>query len=218
MPSRPESNPLGVFSGTAVALLCLAYAGVLAVGLLTLPSPEHPIQQPWFAAMEILILAIAPAMVALAVALHAWAGRARRPVALLAVCFMSMTAALTCAVHFSILTLGRHPVFTHEPWARRVFGFEWPSVAYALDILAWDVLFPLAAWCMGAVLQGPGLARTARQLLYASAALALLGLVGVPLSDMQVRNIGILGYVVLFPIAAGVMAALFRRKGGEREA
>ena len=52
-------------------------------------------------------------------------------------------------------------------------------------------------------------------LLYASAALALLGLVGVPLFDMQIRNIGILGYVVLFPIAAGVMAVLFHRERGE---
>jgi len=28
-----------------------------------------------------------------------------------------------------------------------VFAFAWPSVVYALDILAWDVFFALAAGC-----------------------------------------------------------------------
>jgi len=54
-----------------VALLCAAYAGVVAIGLLTLPSPDHPIQRPWFTLMELLILAIAPAIVCLAVAMSA---------------------------------------------------------------------------------------------------------------------------------------------------
>ena len=64
---------MGVISGYAVAALCIAYAFVLGVGLLTLRSADVPIQNPWFTAMEALILAIAPAMVAFTVALYAWA-------------------------------------------------------------------------------------------------------------------------------------------------
>jgi hypothetical protein len=202
---------LGVASGAAVALLCLAYAGVLSIGLLTLPSPDHPIQPPWFTWMEILIIGISPAMVALTVALHARARSDRKPLALASVAFMSMSAAVTCALHFAILTLGGQPEFAGGPWQRLVFSFEWPSVAYALDIVAWDVFFPLAALFAAPTVHGDGLARVARGLLYASAALAFLGLVGVPLADMQVRNVGIVGYAVLFPVAAGVLAVLFHR-------
>ena len=194
-----------------MALLCAAYAGVVAVGLLTLPSPDHPIQPPWFTLMELLILAIAPAMVCLAVALHAWVPQERKPLALAGVAFMAMSATLTCAVHFSILTLGRQPALAGEPWARRLFSFEWPSLVYALDILAWDLFFALGALLSGAAVQGAGLARPARVLLFASAALALAGLAGVPLADMQIRNVGIIGYAVAFPVAAALLAALFHR-------
>ena len=46
-----------------------------------------------------------------------------------------------------------------------------------------------------------------RGLLFASAALAFLGLAGVPLGDMRARNLGIVGYAVVFPIAAGLHAS-----------
>jgi len=54
--------------------------------------------------------------------------------------------------------------------------------------------------------QGPGLARRVRVTLVASAALSLGGLVGVALANMQIRNMGIVGYAVLYPIAAGALA------------
>ncbi len=165
--------------------------------------------------MEILIIAISPAMVALTVALHARAPRERKSLALLSVVFMSMSAVVTCAVHFAILTLATHPAFGGGDWGRLVFSFEWPSLAYALDILAWDVFFPIAAFFAGTVVQGSRLASIARNILFASAALALVGLAGAPLANMQVRNIGIIGYAFLFPIAAGVLAYVFLKTAGE---
>jgi hypothetical protein len=165
--------------------------------------------------MEILIIGISPSMVALTVALHAWAPMGRKSLALASVAFMSMSAAVTCTLHFAILSLGSQPAFAGEPWARLVFSFEWPSIAYALDILAWDVFFPLAALFAAATVQGAGLASMVRGLLFASAALAFLGLAGVALANMQVRNIGIIGYAVLFPIAAALLAKLFREAGSD---
>lgn len=82
---------------------------------------------------------------------------------------------------------------------------------YALDILAWDVFFPLAALFAAFAVHGSGLARLARILLFGSAALAFIGLAGVPLANMSIRNIGIIGYVVLFPIASFLLALIFRR-------
>lgn len=214
----PETFPsparrLGVASGTMVAFLCVLYGVALSVGLLTLPSPDDPIQNPWFTLMEVLILAISPAMVGLTIALHAWAPPGRKSLALAGVVFMSLCTGITCAVHFAVLTLSRHPAFAGQDWAPLVFSFTWPSIAYALDILAWDVFFPLGALFAAAAIQGKGLARTVRVLLFVSAALAFLGLAGVPLSNMRVRNIGILGYALIFPLAAALLARLFHRTG-----
>jgi hypothetical protein len=210
----PSARLLGVASGAAVALLCLVYLCVLTVGLLTLPSPAHPIQQPWFFLMEVLIIGIAPAMVAFTVALHAGARPDRKSLALASVVFMGMCAVVTCAVHFAILTLGRRAAFAGEPRARQAFSFEWPSIAYALDILAWDIFFPVAALFAATAVQGTGLAKGVRGLLFGSAVLAFSGLAGAALDSMQIRNIGILGYAVLFPVAAGAMAILLLRTTG----
>ncbi len=51
----------------------------------------------------------------------------------------------------------------------------------------------------------------ARALLYISAVVSFIGLAGVGLDDMYIRNIGIIGYAVVFPIATAVMSAMFRR-------
>jgi hypothetical protein len=219
MQAASTLDPLrvGAVAGIAVAVLSVAYAAVLVTGLLTLPSPDQPIQNPWFAAMEGLILAIAPAMVAFTVGLYAWATAERKSLALLSGVFMSMCAVVTCSVHFAVLTLSRQAAFAGPEWATLVFSFKWP-VVYALDILAWDVFFPLAALFGALVVQGSGLARLARALLFGSAALAFIGLAGVPLSNMNVRNIGIIGYVVCFPVAAVLLAVMFWRLGVQRAA
>ncbi len=202
---------VGVISGLVVAALCIVYAAVLAVGLIALPSPDQAIQNPWFTVMEILILAIAPAMVGLTVGLYGWANADRKSLAMLSLVFMSMCAVVTCCVHFAVLTLSRHPVFAGSEWATLVFSFRWPSVAYALEILAWDFFFPLAALFAARAVHGSGRARLVRALLHGSAALAFIGLAGIPLANMNIRNFGIIGYVVLFPIAAVLLAFMFRR-------
>lgn len=211
----PTSLRMGVAAGNSVAVLCFAYAVVMVVGLFTLPSLDEQIQNPWFTLMEVLIIAISPTMVAFTVALHAWAPADRKSVALLSVVFMSMCAVVTCSVHFSVLALSRHPAFTAGQWAPLIFSFKWPSVVYALDILAWDVFFPLAALFAALSIHGAGLAGLVRGLLFASALLAFLGLAGVPLGNMKVRNIGIIGYVLLFPLATVLSAVVFRSPAGQ---
>lgn len=116
---------------------------------------------------------------------------------------------------FAILTLSRQPAFAGQAWARWVFSFEWPSIAYAFDILAWDFFFPLSALFAATTVQGHGLASMVRRLLFASAVLAFAGLFGVALANMPLRNIGIVGYAVLFPIASAFLAILFRRANNE---
>lgn len=101
----PTARRLGMASAAAVVVLLLAYALTLAVGLLSLESPQQAIGDPMFTILEILILLIMPAMVALMAAVHAWAPARARSLSLTALVFTGMLATVTCSLHFVILTL-----------------------------------------------------------------------------------------------------------------
>jgi hypothetical protein len=90
-------------------------------------------------------------------------------------------------------------------------SFQWPSVAYALDIVPWDIFFGLAMLFVASVFRGGRLAGSIRILTFASGALALGGLSGVIAGDMRLRMIGVVGYAALFPAAALLMAILLLR-------
>jgi hypothetical protein len=205
------ARSLGIFSAAATLILLVAYAVTLALGLASLESPQQPIDDPMFTTLEVLIISIMPAMVAIMVAVHAWAPMHAKTLSLTSVVFMGMLAGLTCSVHFVILTLSRQPEFTAQPWLLLVLSFTWPSVVYALDILGWDVFFPLSMLFAALVFQGSPLAAWIRVLMIASGVLSLAGLSGVVARDMQLRNIGIVGYVGVFLVVAALLAVLFYR-------
>jgi hypothetical protein len=114
-------------------------------------------------------------------------------------------------VHFVILTVGRQAAFSRLAWMPLFLSFKWPSVSYALDILAWDVFFALSVLFAAPVFSGNRLATSIRVLLVASGALALSGLSAVIFGDIRLRNIAIVGYAGVFPVAALLLAILFHR-------
>jgi hypothetical protein len=134
-----------------------------------------------------------------------------KTLSLISVVFMGLLAGLTCSLHFVILTLGRQPEFARQSWSPLVVSFNWPSVAYALDILGWDVFFALSMLFAAQAFWGSRLAVWIRVLMIASGMLALAGLSGVVVGDMQLRNIGIVGYVGVFIVVAALLAILFYR-------
>ncbi len=202
---------LGIFSALGVVVLEVAYAVTLAIGFLSLTSPLEPIGDPMFSILEVLIIVMMPVMVTLMVVVHAWAPSHARALSLTAVVFMGLLAGITCSIHFVILTLSRQAAFAGQPWLPVLFSFKWPSVVYALDIFGWDVLFPLSMFCAAPVFGGSRLAVSIRVVMVASGVLALAGLSGVVAGDMQLRNIGIVGYAGVFPVVAGLLAVLFYR-------
>jgi hypothetical protein len=205
----------GILAAAATVLLILAYAITLAVGLLSLSSPEEPIGDPMFSMLEVLIILMMPAMIALMVAVHAWAPSRLKTLSLAAVLFMAMLGVVTCSLHFLILTLSRQTVFAEQSWLPLFVAFRWPSVAYALDILGWDVFFPISMFFAAPVFRGRGLAAWIRRIMIASGALALAGLSGVAFGDMRLRNIGIVGYVGVFLVVAALLFVLFHRSAPE---
>ena len=201
----------GIFSGAATVILLVAYAATLTVGLASLESPQEPIGEPMITMLEILIISMMPAMVALMVAVHAWAPMHAKTFSLTSLIFMGLLAGVTCSLHFMILTLSRQSEFSGQPWQPLVFSFNWPSVAYALDIVGWDVFFALSMLFAAPVFQGSRMAAWIRVLMIASGVIALAGLIGVVAGDMQLRNIGIVGYVGVFLVVAALQSVFFYR-------
>jgi hypothetical protein len=206
-----RARRLGISAAATTVILGLAYAVTLVAGFRSLQSPQQPIGDPLFSLLEILIIIAMPVMIALMVALHAWASPETKAFSLMALVFMGLLAGLTCSLHFVILTVSRQPAFARLSWLPLFLSFKWPSIAYALDILAWDVFFPLSVLCAAPIFSGSRLARSIRALMIVSGVLALGGLSGAMVGDMQLRNIGIAGYAGVFPVAALLMVILFYR-------
>jgi len=149
-----SARTVGERCAYAITGLTAIYAVVLAVGFYRLPSPDVSISGVLLTILELLILVLAPTIVALMVALHAWAPRRTGSTA----------------------------------------GSQ------SLDILARDVFFPIGACCAALVLRREPRARPIARILLISALFAFAGLSGVLVHDMQWRNIGIVGYAVVFPV------------------
>ena len=90
------------------------------------------------------------------ITVHAWTSAQLKTYSLAALVFMSLVAGITGSVHFVILTVSRHAAFAALAWVPLLLSFKWPSVAYALDILAWDLFFALSMLCAAPVFSGEG--------------------------------------------------------------
>lgn len=84
-------------------------------------------------------------------------------------------------------------------------------MAYATDILAWDVFFALAMLFAAPIFKGGRKEKAVRVLMIVSGVLSLAGLIGVPLADMQIRMIGVVGYAGIAPIAFLVLGFVFNQ-------
>jgi hypothetical protein len=214
----PQDRSLGRAASWAVFLLSVAYFVPLTLGLLSLKSPLDPIGEPYFTIMELLILLMAPCMVASLVMVHYYAPPERRAYSLTALAFMVLLAGLTSCVHFVFITVGHQIEAIGLTWVPMFISFKWPSVVYALDILAWDIFFPLSMLFAAPVFSGGKLEDAVRLLMIVSGVLSLAGLIGVPLADMNYRNIGIIGYALVAPVAFLLLGILFgRSQPGTRE-
>lgn len=209
MPFTQGARRIGIVAALGMASLTLIYAVVLAIGLASLRSPAEPIGDPYFSTLEVLILAMMPFFVALMAVTHVWAPENTKVFSLVGLVFAGLLSGLTSSVHFVILIVSRQSEFAELPWLPLLTSFQWPSIAYILDILAWDVFFAFSVLFAQQVFGGSRLGAWIRGLMILSGALALAGLSGLLNGNMQLRNIGIAGYAGVFPIAAVLMARLF---------
>ena len=214
----PQHRTIGRAAAWSVFILGVVYALVTALGFLSLESPQDPIGPPYITMMRLLIIPLAALYLVTMVAVHAYARPAAKVYSLTALVFMTVLATITTSVHFVGLTVGPRLEATGLSWVPLVVSFEWPSIVYALDILAWDWFFALSILFAVPVFRGGSrLERWVRILLLVSGLLSLAGLIGVPLADMQVRNIGVVGYAIVAPVAFLLIGIVFGRTQPLRE-
>jgi hypothetical protein len=199
---------LGTIAAWGSFFLLMIYIPVTILGIFTLKSPEDPISDPYFTIMELLILLIVPFLLVSMVALHMYTKPEDKVYSLTALIFMIFVAVITSMVHFIILTVSRQ--IEAMDW---FFSFKWPSVLYALDILAWDWFFALSMLFAAQVFKGDRLERSLQKVMRISGVISLIGLIGVPFGNMNIRNIGIIGYTIVAAIAFLMMGIVFKRQG-----
>jgi hypothetical protein len=149
-------------------------------------------------------------------AVHACAPAHLRMFVLIAFGWMLVAAGLTMTVHVVELVVARRVEPGAVPGFTRLFGFEWPSMLYAVDVAAWDLLLGLSLLFAAAVFIGHRY-RAVRRGLLLGAVLCLAGLVGPATDVIAWRGIGILGYVVVFPVTCVGLSRAFapRTEGTE---
>lgn len=190
--------------------LSMVYVVITAIGLLSLPNPHEPISDPYYTIMEVLSILIPLLMSISLAAIHSVLPDERKFYSRMSLVLLGITTGITSCVHTTVLCMRYYMPVDRMADLDYLFSFKWPSVVYALDILAWDWFFALSLFFAAAAFQGDKSSSTIRVLLGVSGLLSLIGLLGVPLNTMQVRNIGILGYAVIAPFAFLTMARKLR--------
>lgn len=214
MKEKLNKNSLivGTISAWSIFAILLIYIPVTILGKLSLKSPLDPIGDPYFTIMEMLILVTAPLLVICMSAVCVNSKEKDKIYSLISLIFMTILATITSSVHFIIMTVSHQIESLGFAGAKLLFSFSWPSVVYTLDILAWDWFFALSMIFAAFIFHETKLERLLRIIMIISGVVSLFGLVGVPLANMEIRNIGIIGYSIIAAIAFFIMGIVFKKK------
>ncbi|WP_340198842.1 hypothetical protein [Ascidiimonas sp. W6] len=191
--------------------LGIVYLIITLFGFLSLNSHDEPIGDPYFTLMEILTIIIAQLMAFNMIAIHYHASEKYKLHGLFALSLMFIMVGITTSVHFVVIIMSHQLETTTIGDLALFFSFQWPSVVYILDILAWDWFFALSFLIAAPIFNHGRLEKTIRTFMLISGTLSLIGILGVPFGNMQIRNIGIIGYALIAPLAFLLIGINFNR-------
>jgi hypothetical protein len=210
----PPERRLGFWSAASVVVIDVLY---LTTGIAWLvragansPEPLQP-EQPYLAILEFLLLLSIPPLVTLMAAIHAYAAPEHKTLGLAALAFTCMFAVVTMGVHFARLVVLRQAPPEAVPEIAVVRLYPWPSVALALDLLAWDLLLGLALLSAAPVFRAGRLPTAVRIAMTLCGVLCVTGFLGPALGVMQLQYLAIAGYTVGLMITCTLLAALFHQ-------
>lgn len=197
---------LGACSAWTLASLYVLYVAVLFAGGVARGVP----QEPYLAIAEILTIVGAALQVTLMATVHESAPLRAKVFSLTALGWTLIMATLTTTVHFVELTVGRRVDVAAIPGFARLFGWEWPSLLYGVELLAWHLCFGLSLLFAAPVFPGRGRKSAVRTGLRVTGGLCLLGLVGPVVGNLKWRMIGAFAYGFIFPVVCFLIGLVFR--------
>jgi hypothetical protein len=203
---------IGMWSARVLFAFGVAYAVTMVAGFAGMGNLSKPLEDPYLAIMEVLILVMAPVLVLLAVVIHACAPEGTRTYSMTALGWMLLLAGFTMTVHLVQLTVVRRIDPSAIQGFQYLFNWHWPSVLYGVDVVAWDIFFGLALLFAAPVFHAAGHVAVRNGLLIAGA-LCLLGIIGPAVNHIALRDIGIIGYAVVWPIVCVPLSKAFRHGG-----
>jgi hypothetical protein len=211
----PLECRLGFWSALSVTVIDVVYVltglvWLIAAGWRT-REPLEP-AEPYLAILELLILVSAPLLVIVMAAVHAYADRNHKTLALIALTFMAIFALLTAGVHFIQLSVVRQLQSQGVPVPPVLQFYPWPSTFLALDLLAWDLFLGLSLLFAAPVFSGCRLNVAIRCALLLGGALCVAGVFGPGLGLMRLQFLAIVGYAFVLPVICGLLAVRFRRE------
>ena len=203
---------IGMWSARVLAAFGVAYAVTMVAGFAVMVNLSKPLEDPYLAIMEVLILVMAPILVLLAAVIHACAPEGTKTCSITALGWMLLLAGFTMTVHLVQLTVVRRidPSAIHG--FQYLFNWHWPSVLYGVDIVAWDIFFGLALLFAAPVFHAAGHMAVRNGLLIAGA-MCVLGIIGPAVNHIALREIGIIGYAIVWPIVCIPLSKAFRQGG-----
>jgi hypothetical protein len=197
---------IGMMSAWATVAICIIYIADLFAGGVVKGLPREP----FFALAEIITIVSALILVILMAAIYQCTSAPFKIFSLLALGWIFIMAGLTVTVHVVELTVGRQLDPSTRITLARIFDFEWPSLLYGVEFVAWHIGFGLSVLFAALVFQGNGREKAVRIGLIATGLLCLIGLIGPAIGDMNLRLIGAFGYGVVFPIVCVMIALVFK--------
>lgn len=197
---------VGVASSISLLVVGVSYVAVIGAWLVRERTPSEPIGDPYLAVMEVLTIASALALLGFCSAVASYCDLERRSLALMALGCGTLAAGITMCVHFVQLTAIRQ---LWESGELNDYRLVWPSMLFSVEYLAWDVLVGLTMLMVAGSL-GRESARGARTVLATGGVCCLAGVSGPATGQMMLQNIAVFGYAILLPLAAYLMARLFR--------
>jgi hypothetical protein len=213
----PTDWRIGLFSAVAVLLIVVIYRSTGFMGVVARPPHLRTLQQvdPYLAILEYLIILVAITLVVLMSAVYAYAPPERKTYALAALAFIAIFAAPTCSLPFVALTVVRRVESQWAPEFSRQLSFagggQWPTLALAVELLAWDFFFGLGMLFAAPVFRGGRLENSIRGTMTLSGSLCVLATLGPITGEMRIPYLGIVGYAFVLPVICVLLAVLFAR-------
>src|SRR5678815_585100 len=197
----------GLRSAWANFVLFIVYDLIVITGIVI---GQGVLKEPYLAIAEVMTLVSAPLLILLMVAIHECAPQSAKVFSLTALAWILLLAGSTVIVHFVNLTLWRQISDQQKIDYVRFLGWEWPSMMFAIELVAWHLFFGLSMFFAAFAFKGVGKEKIVKQGLIITGILCIVGLIGPVIGDLKWRMMGIFGYGILFPIICVYIARVFK--------